>query len=273
MGRPTDATKLPPDEAKRFRDLIRLGKAQYGLTWDDVAEAMEREEKTVRNYMDASHPLPARIAKELLRAVVDAKAATDWRKRHCCAEHASGVATSCLKRGEDGRYAPCDPWYSKASSWWLSRPWVLKPRPFIPAFVATQAIDGLSEELARHICIRCGLPANRRQSVTKAIFSYLNRNGTRLASDAVLFLSDRSEQLANDVRQHGIDAPRDATATQGYELGSLATSFLFEAVRQDWPNLIDERHSTLAPADMDIVMSQKDALLRDKLRPSDEDVL
>ena len=279
MGRPPDATKLPESEAERLRNLLRRGKEQYCLSWRDVGAEAGYSEKQVRNYVNGARPPSAQVAKVLLRGVLCASGARSWRQSNgCCPEHRTGEGVSCSRRGDDGKYSPCDPWYTLASSWWLSREWALARRPFLPALIAPAAFDALSKELARQISSHAGLGVSKRDSVARAIFSYLNRNGGDLASDAVFLFSSRIEQLINDAERGkhdgGFDDPvLDRVSLDHVDLVRFARSALTSVARLDWPDLKDRSITIPLPLDLEAVLNHKDAAFRDRLKPSSENGL
>jgi hypothetical protein len=154
---------------------------------------------------------------------------------------------------------------------------VLTSRPFLPALVAPAAFDALSKELARYICSQSGLGVNNRDSVARAIFSYLNRNAGDLASDAAFLFGSRIEQVVTDAKvdeQDGFhDQLLDRMPLDHVDLGRFARSALTFVAQLYWPDLKDRSLTIPLPLDLEAVLNHKDAAFRKRLEPSRDDEL
>ena len=244
MGRPTDPTKLSEHDAGVLRDFLQRGKEQYGLTWRDVGDKASYDEKAVRNYVNGSRPPSARVAKTLLRGVLEADSARAWRQRNGCPKHRTGEPVLCDRLGENGEPAPCDQWYVDVWKWAMSRPWMLLQRPPIPVLIDTYAFDELSERLAESICRASGIGQGKRTIVAKAIRSFLGRHGERFADDGadvfgfriaeLIKASEHGEELP---KRLGFDDPLFETVPHA-DLARFQKRALAALSRLYWPNLI-----------------------------------
>ncbi len=231
-----------PRGGVRSRPVIQRGKKQYRLSWQEIAIAADYGERAVRNHMSVDRAMPRRVAKALVRGVLDAKGARAWRREHgCCSEHRTGDAFDC----------PCDQWVMLLRVWLPTRRW-LKRQP-VPALFTHEAIDGLSEELARLICSKAGLGLGdgKREGAAKVFRSFLSRNGARFAGDAIAVMGfaynrPRAPTTIGEAAEAlfslrlRLDEGGFGSATTKEKLTELAAAYptrtLCEAALSFWPN-------------------------------------